>query len=413
MLQENKIKIILILFFPIILFAQKEELKNQKAAIEKEINYTKTLLEKTKLNKTKSLSYLNILNKQISNQEQYVQTLTKEIAFLSKTIKKTEKKITTINGEINSEKQNLEELKKEYAKIIYAAFVKREQKNNLIFIISAKDFNQAYKRIRYLKQYTSFRKNQAKKIQAKKLNLTNKNTSLLKEKEKLIDESKEKKRLITLKKEKLILQKSTKEEREQTVNNLIKSEKKFKKEIDEKKKSAKKLDLKIRAIIEEEIKKARLEAKNKSNSLTPEATKLSSEFSLNLGKLPWPVSEGIIIKEYGKKKHEVFNNIETFNNGIDIATNNNALIYSVFDGRVSRIFFIKGQGKAVLINHGEYFSVYSGLKEVFVKAGEELLAKEKIGIVLDQTGDEQTKLHFEIWKGYDKQDPSKWIKKNY
>ena len=91
MLQENKIKIILILFFPIILFAQKEELKNQKAAIEKEINYTKTLLEKTTLNKTKSLSYLNILNKQISNQEQYVQALTKEIAFLTKTIKKTKR----------------------------------------------------------------------------------------------------------------------------------------------------------------------------------------------------------------------------------------------------------------------------------------------------------------------------------
>ena len=117
----------------------------------------------------------------------------------------------------------------------------------------------------------------------------------------------------------------------------------------------------------------------------------------------------MIVQYYGKQKHPVFSSVETFNNGIDIATDKNALVRTVFDGVVSRIFFIKGSGKAVLINHGEYFSVYSGLEEVYVKTGEKVLSKEKIGTVLSQESENKTELHFEIWKGYEKQDPSHWL----
>jgi len=140
---------------------------------------------------------------------------------------------------------------------------------------------------------------------------------------------------------------------------------------------------------------------------------LSSEFNNNKGKLPWPLEKGVIIQGYGKQKHTVLAGIETFNNGIDIVTDENMNIRAVFDGTVSRIFFIKGEGKAILLNHGEYFSVYSGLKEVSVKVGDKMLAKEKIGIVFTQEIEEKTELHFEIWKGYDKQDPSKWLFKAY
>ena len=80
---------------------------------------------------------------------------------------------------------------------------------------------------------------------------------------------------------------------------------------------------------------------------------------------------------------------------------------------ISRIFFIKGEGKAVLINHGEYFSVYSGLQEVVVKQGEKVFSKEKIGVVLTHDEENKTELHFEIWKGYEKNDPSKWLYNAY
>ena len=180
---------------------------------------------------------------------------------------------------------------------------------------------------------------------------------------------------------------------------------------------AKELDDRIRKIIEEEIKSARDRAKKSSKDdsfgLTPEALALSSEFASNKGKLPWPLEKGVIIAKYGKQKHTVFSAIETFNNGVDIATDQNSIVRVIFDGTVSRIFFIKGEGKAVLINHGEYFSVYSGLKEVSVKTGEKLLSKEKIGVVDTNKKENKTELHFEIWKGYDKHDPSNWLYKAY
>ena len=133
----------------------------------------------------------------------------------------------------------------------------------------------------------------------------------------------------------------------------------------------------------------------------------------NKGRLPWPLEKGIIVGRYGTQKHVVFSGVETFNNGVDIATDPNSIVRVIFDGTVSRIFFIKGEGKAVLINHGEYFSVYSGLKEVSVKTGDKLLSNEKIGIVVTQEQENKTELHFEIWKGYDKHDPSNWLFKAY
>ena len=114
---------------------------------------------------------------------------------------------------------------------------------------------------------------------------------------------------------------------------------------------------------------------------------------------------------FGKQQHAVFKNIETYNNGIDIATDKEAKVRAVFDGKVSRIFLIKGEGKVILINHGEYFSIYSGLKEVSVQTGEKIFAKQEIGIVMTDKNRQKTHLHFEIWKNYDKQNPSHWLYK--
>jgi len=423
MLRWNKY---ILIFFAFLLsfsaFPQtKEELKKQKLAIEKEINYTKKLLNKTKANKNKSLSYLNALDKQIQNQEHLLQTLTIEIQLISNQIKKTENQIKKTENTILTEDKNLQFLKEEYSKMIYSAFIKKGNRNDLMFIISAKDFNQAYKRIAYLKQYSSFRKNQAKKISESQLFLKSKKEQLLHQKEQSLKESASKTNLIALKKNELLSSNNSKSEKQELIKNLSKSEKVFRTQLQDQKARAKELEDKIRKIIEEEIRKAREKAEKrngKSNgkkgySLTPDAMALSSEFTSNKGNLPWPLSKGVIVQFYGKQKHPVFSGVETFNNGIDIATDKNTVVRAVFDGTISRIFFIKGAGKAILMNHGEYFSVYSGLAEVSVKVGDNLLAKEKIGIVLTQEAEEKTELHFEIWKGYDKHDPSKWLYKAY
>jgi len=417
MLRSNKY---ILFFFTFLLsfsaFSQtKEELKKKKIAIEKEINYTADLLNKTKSNKDKSLSYLKVLDKQIQNQEHLLRTLNIEISLLSKQVQKTEQAIIKTEQFIKTEQENLELLKREYAKMIYACFKKKGNRNDLIFIISAEDFNQAYKRIFYLKQYASFRENQAKKITESKKELGNKKVDLNTQKNQLVLESVSKKELMSDKKNELTIISDAKQEKQELINNLSKSETVFKKQLQDKQKRAKDLDDEIRKIIEEEIRKAREEAekKNKGFALTPEVMALSSEFNSNKGKLPWPLEKGIIVQGYGKQKHAVFAGIETFNNGIDIATDKNTIVRAIFDGTISRIFFIKGEGKAILMNHGEYFSVYSGLKEVSIKVGDKLLAKEKIGVVFTQELEEKTELHFEIWKGYDKHDPSKWLYKAY
>ena len=395
----------------------KDELKKQKYAIEKEMNYTTELLNKTKANKNKSLSYLNALDKQIHNQEYLLQTLTTEIQLTERSLIKTDNQIKKTEKTILTEDKNLQSLKEEYSKMIYSSFIKKGNRNDLIFIISAKDFNQAYKRITYLKQYSSFRKNQAKKIFESQLLLESKKEQLLYQKELSLKESVSKTNLITSKKEELLSSNDSKSEKEELIKNLSKSEKVLRTQLQDQKNRAKELEDKLRKIIEEEIRKAREKAEKingeKGYLLTPEAMVLSSEFASNKGNLPWPLSKGVIVQFYGKQKHPVFSGVETFNNGIDIATDKNTVVRAVFDGTISRIFFIKGAGKAILMNHGEYFSVYSGLTEVSVKVGDMLLAKEKIGIVLTQEVEEKTELHFEIWKGYDKHDPSKWLYKAY
>ena len=203
----------------------------------------------------------------------------------------------------------------------------------------------------------------------------------------------------------------SKQEKDSKVAKLQKSEKIFFRKIKDQQKQARLIEEKIKRIIEEEIRLARekLKTENNSISLTPEAKLLSDQFSANKGNMPWPLEQGLIVSYFGKQKHHVFGNVETFNNGINIATNENAIIRSVFNGKVSRIFFIKGEGKAVLINHGEYFTVYSGLKTVSVKLGDEVLTKEQIGTVLTDNSEKKTELHFEIWQGYDKLNPSLWL----
>ena len=191
----------------------KEELKKQKASIEKEIHYTSELLKKTKSDKYKSLNYLKVLDKQIQNQELLLKTLNIEISLLSKQVQKTEQSMIKTEQSIKVEQKNLELLKSEYAKMIYACFKKKGNRHDLIFIISAEDFNQAYKRIIYLKQYAAFRKSQTKKIIESQKELENKKSDLNTQKEQLIVESALKKELISAKKNELITISETKKEK--------------------------------------------------------------------------------------------------------------------------------------------------------------------------------------------------------
>ena len=408
------IVLFLIYFFYTNIYSQStEELKKKKQVIEKEISYTNQLLEKVKKDKNKSVNYLKVLKKQIRNQKNLLVTLDNEFKLIDMQMIKIKEKIFKTKTDIENEEKRLKKLKDEYAKMIYNLYVKKAGRNDLVFVVSAKSFNQAYKRLAYLKQYTKFRQNQTLKIQQTKEVLKLKGESLLKEEGLLLNASIDKKKVIISKKDELKLLDKIQVEKQEISKELIKSEKQIKKDLREKENLMALLDEEIRQVIEEEIKKLRQEGKDMEYALTPEAKLLSSEFVSNKGSLPWPLSTGIIVNYFGKQKHEVFSGVETFNNGIDIATDKEAIIRAVFDGVISRIFFIKGVGKAILINHGEYFTVYSGVKDVLVKVNDKILAKEKIGIVETKYPEDETELHFEIWKKYEKMDPSKWLYNAY
>tara|TARA_B000000609_G_C24152848_1_gene338470 strand:- start:42 stop:1286 length:1245 start_codon:yes stop_codon:yes gene_type:complete len=393
------------------LFSQdKDSLKKQKQILEKEINLTTNLLDKTKKNKNKSLNYLKFISTQINNQKKLVKTLSTEIRINEKEIIKTEKEIFNVTRRISTEKKNYIKLKEEYAKMIYSMFLNKALRNSVIFIVSARDFNQAIKRIQYLKQYSSFRKNQTNKIKESKAKLINGQNILEEQRLKLLNEKIRKKQLINEKKKNLEKTNANKKIKEGLVNDLKRSEKQILQQLKSQRIKAQELEEKIKKIIAEEIRKAKEAIKDKKyNDLNTESVVLSNKFADNKGKLPWPLDNGVVVGKYGKQKHEVFSSVETFNNGIDIATNKNTAVRSIFDGRISRIFFIKGEGRAVLINHGSYFTVYSGLKEITVQVNEKIMANEKIGVVATQEKEEKTELHFEIWNGYEKQDPTKWL----
>ena len=401
-----------VLIFPIVVFCQnKEELKNQKKAIEKEISYTSSLLKKTKENKKTSLQYISYLNKKIGSQERLIQISNIELSLIKKQINKLENEILFTEQQIDKKGKEIIALKKEYGKMLYSLQKNKNDRNSLMFIMSSETFNQAYKRVLYLREYTRMRKAQTLQIIKSQDSLSANSERLLFQIDQINKKKTESINLISNKKENLNKILEDKKEKNTTVAKLKKSEKIFLKKIKEQQKQSRILEEKIKRIIEEEIRLARERLKNEDNtiSLTPEAKLLSDQFSANKGNMPWPLEQGLIVSYFGKQKHHVFGNVETFNNGINIATNENAIIRAVFNGKVSRIFFIKGEGKAVLINHGEYFTVYSGLKTVSVKLGDEVLTKEKIGTVLTDKSDNKTELHFEIWQGYDKLNPSLWL----
>tara|TARA_B100000768_G_scaffold70734_1_gene67861 strand:- start:2039 stop:3298 length:1260 start_codon:yes stop_codon:yes gene_type:complete len=412
----NIILLFFLSFFSFLSFSQnKQQLKEQKNIVEKEISFTVNLLEKTKANKKNSLKYLKVLDSKINNEDKLLKIMNMEVNLLKKQIVIAQKKINFSVSEIKRIEEDIIKLKDEYASMLYSLQKNRSSKNNLIFIVSSSTFNQAYKRVLYLKQYSQSRIKHFTKINITQDSLAAENANLAIQIIQLEADKKLSVDLINSKKVKIDDFTKTKIEKNLLVSNLSKSETMFKSKIKQQQLRAKELDDKIKEIIKEEIRLAREKAEkiNGDNkfSLTPEALILSNEFSSNKGKLPWPLDQGIIVTKYGSQKHNVFKGVETFNNGINIATKKGVVVRSVFKGAISRIFLIKGEGKAVLINHGEYFSVYSGLAEVNVKIGDKIFSKEVIGKMSNDDLLSDAELHFEIWKGYDKQDPSLWLYK--
>lgn len=392
--------ILLLLIYKFTFSQTKKELEKKKQENQEEINYLTKLFRETKKTKTTSLNDLIMLNKKIELREANIRILNKEINILNKQISAKVDSIKKLETDLQS-------LKNQYAQMLVYAYKNRNSYNRLMFIFSSNSFNQAYKRLKYLQQYSEYRIKQSELIVKNKSELEQKVNQLQKNKQQKLSLLKNKED------EKQLLVKE-KEEQDKLIESLEKKQKELLAELKKKQKLAEELQKKLEKVISEEIRKAKEEAKKKGKdafALTPEELKLSSEFKNNKSKLPWPTERGIILNSFGEHLHPVLAGIKTKNNGIDIQTNSGAKARAIFDGVVATIIIVPGENKAVIIKHGEYFTVYSNLTDVYVKKGDKVKTKQNIGLIYTDKTNSNTELHFEIWKNKTLLDPQDWLSK--
>ena len=376
----------------------RDELEQKKARLTQDIGLTSNLLDKTNKDKAAAFDRFEMLKTNINQREDLIQTLDQEITLEEERIFRNEDVIESLQRDLGA-------LKTEYSKIMQMAFRYKMNNSNLMLLISSRNFNQAFRRWRYLKQYDEYRKRQVELIAITK--------DMLEKKVVNIAEIREEKELLSLemKGEKIGL-----DERLSEANTLVRAlnadEVYLRKELVKKKKSKQSLDNAIAEVIRKEMEKARNATKNSVGlPNTPGANRLSNNFKNNRGKLPWPVDKGVISKFFGNQKHPTLKSILIKNNGVDILTHQGSDIRSVFEGKVTGIQFIPGYSNVVIIQHGKYYTVYSNLDKISVQRGQQLNTRQKVGTVRTDLKSGKAELHFEIWDEKTRLNPSKWLAK--
>lgn len=393
-------------------FAQrtKESLEKEIKSLQKEIETANKLLKETSKNKEVTLNQVSLMDKKIKDRQQLINACNEQIKVLDKNISKGEKNIKSLNGE-------LQKLSGEYAKMVQFAYKNRSHYDQLEFLFASEGFNQAFQRMRYIQQFADARKTKMNQI-------ANTRTKVSKEVEELRQNKEEQAALLAEQKaqqEALIKEKA---ELDAQVKQLKKKEGSIQQNIKDKQAQAKKFQKQIDDIIAEEIRKANERAAKESKNtkkgttakpdkmaLTPSEKALSTVFSANKGKLPWPVERGVISSSYGKHTSAVSEKVTVTNNGIDIVTTENAKARSVFEGVVVSVVKPSASNIGIIIRHGDYFSVYSQLDEVYVNRGDKVKTKQDIGKVHTDRSEGKTEVHFELRHGTETLNPSLWLAK--
>ena len=400
-MSKKSILIALLLLSIQIVFSQdssRKDLEKQKQAIQKELKEINNLL------------FINNKKKEVAFSD--IENLTLKIQRQQEIIKLTNRQINLLNEEISQNQQtksnlekNLEEIKLAYKQMIIRSYKARSGKNKLMFILSAETFFQAFKRTQYIKQYASHRRNQAKKIVSLSENISNVIKGLsqrLDLKKDLLQKNRDNQK--TLESEKNRVNKMAYQLRSQ--------EKKYKRNIVLKQKESQKIDKEIEKLIREAIAASnRKKAKSNNFSLTPEALALEKSFELNKGKLPWPVSRGVVIQKFGTQPHPVVRTAKIKSNGIVIATEKSAKVKTVFKGIVLSVLKFRGSNPTVLVQHGNYITAYKNLAKVFVEKGDNLDSGQAIGEVYNNESSGKSTLQFSVFKKTTPLNPIYWILK--
>jgi septal ring factor EnvC (AmiA/AmiB activator) len=383
------------------LYAQKKtkaQLQKEKQQNIEKIKQTERILTETAQQKKNSLGELNALNQRIDQQETLITSIQSEVFLLDEDIREN-------NDLIDALKKDVEKLKDEYATMLLSAQKSSGKINRLTFLFSAKSFDQMLMRLKYMEQYSKVRKDQAEaisKVQEVLVDQVKKTESIKDEKNRLLtEEIQENDQLAGLK-----------QKQKGVLRSLTKEEKRLKNDLEDTRKAVAQLDELINKIIKEEIERAEREAREaaeKNKSVKAESViALSSSFEENKSKFSWPAS-GFVSQKFGRQNHAVLKNVVLQNDGINIQTKQGETVKALFNGEVKRVAFIPSIGNTVIIGHGEYYTVYSGLKEVFVKNGDKVSTAQEIG-QLQVNGEGISELRFQIRKNTEALDPQTWLK---
>ena len=376
----------------------RKQLESQKAAIQKELKQINELLFKNKKQKAETFSDIEKLSLKIERKQEFIKLTNKQINLLNKDLQENQTKQDQLSIELS-------QVRSAYKELILQSYKARSGKNRLMFVLSSETFFQAFKRTQYIKQYAVYRKAQANKI----LKLSE---QLNKIKEELNERKLIKQQLLN---DNRLTQKSLENEKKQADEiafRLRKEEKKYKKNILAKQRERTRIDKQIDKLIRDAI-AASNKSKEKSDSftLTPEAIALEKNFELNKGKLPWPVSRGVVIQKFGTQPHPVVKTAKIMSNGIVIATETSAKVKTVFKGKVLSVLRFKGSNPTILIQHGNYITAYKNLYKVYVTKGDDLQSGEVIGEVFTNSSTGESSIQFSIFKRTTALNPLSWILK--
>lgn len=408
-------------------YAQKTKSRAELEARKKEnirqIAEIKNILDKTTDKKETNLGHLKAINRQVEVKEKQIDLINQDLGSLSIEIKE----LIKINQELS---QDFAKLKKEYGQMVYSGSKSLGNFTSLGFLFSSNSFNEMFLRYNYLQQIAKARKRQAVEIDKVIIDLKARQ-------EALSNKKKQQNQVLNSRVEESKDLDAIKTKQQKITNNLIQKEGELKKQLAERKKAVKQLENLISNLIEKEIKRTRIaetkvaiekpienNSKKKSNEIKelPDAesststimmntseTSLSNSFSASKARLPWPVRSGFISERFGSHPHEVLKGITVPNDGIEIQTNAGEQVRSVFDGTVMVVDnSIIGMGSVVAIQHGNYFTIYSKLRNVSVSPGQKVLSKEAIGTVMEGK-DGNFEVQFQVWKNTNRQNPEKWL----
>ena len=418
-----------------------KELEKQRNKTLQLLESTNKMLNETKKSQRSSLNKLTIINKNIVERKTLINNIGKEINELDGEMQR-------LNQEKRLLENRLSTLKRDYARLVQEAHLNRSVYTKIMFVLSANSFDQSYRRLRYLQEYSDYRKQQVRKIENVKTQIVVKSDSLNRNKQTKVE---------VVKQKEVEANKLTNDQKKEKVmlTDLKKKEKKLMADLKKQQKIANDLNNKIARIIAEEIRKAELKRKaeqeraaaeerkrlaaeqkkqgTKSSTpssekeakktekqapvqsasvsmLTKEEKLISGNFSANSGRLPWPTDKGFISGHYGVHPHPVLKHVTTNNKGIYIQTPTGTNARAVFEGEVTQRFSIPGSNNAVIIKHGEYRTVYANLTSIYVNVGDKVSAKQSIGkIYTDGDNDNKTELYFQIYKGRTLLNPEGWI----